>query len=35
VAIASCVGARERQIAAARAIAWFSIVNDSMTIAPV
>jgi hypothetical protein len=34
VAIASCVGASLRQIAAARAIAWFSMVNDSITIGP-
>jgi parallel beta-helix repeat protein len=34
VAIASCVGASLRQIAAARAIAWFSMVKDSMTSGP-
>jgi len=34
VAIASCVGANGRQIAAALAIAWFSMVNDSITIGP-
>src|SRR2546427_8837157 len=32
--MASCVGASGRQIAAARAIAWFSTVKDSITSGP-
>ena len=34
VASASCVGAKERQIAAARAIDFTLLVNDSITIGP-